>query len=473
MLVEDVHTLFEIAAIAVEAGALELVKDLNNAELDIAGYADAIAKLGELNLLGYNASHSSKTAAALVNALASIAGVEFRTNEVEFKSLTPKQWLADSENLGNLVVKAAALLESLGLNTVAEIKAFDFKDYQSYVNDANIDLVVDLAQTVFEFNAGEKLVTSIVDFALPKVEDKLHATPQLVNVDFDFLLGQVTKEMLHNDIAVLGEIAKEAIAFGAFEYINTKDIEQLELVHIANIVDAIAEFKLYTENREDWYLLAAQVATDATGSHFRLEAEDFANVNFELDNEELQQLILNIDALLKANEHDSLSEVINFVKDLGATYKQWATEENAERLVEIIDNLADIDFLMVFAVSSIDYVVLQALNADLDIRFLYDQPYEGAHLGEDIHALADILEQALEFGLIEFVWENEIQVIDLTHVQEVVRIVAHLNIFELAEAEWVAFAANLAGSKLNIELEVTPEQFAEVDWELENETVIE
>ena len=473
MLVEDVHTLFEIAAIAVEAGALELVKDLNNAELDIAGYADAIAKLGELNLLGYNASHSSKTAAALVNALASIAGVEFRTNEVEFKSLTPKQWLADSENLGNLVVKAAALLESLGLNTVAEIKAFDFKDYQSYVNDANIDLVVDLAQTVFEFNAGEKLVTSIVDFALPKVEDKLHATPHLVNVDFDFLLGQVTKEMLHNDIAVLGEIAKEAIAFGAFEYINTKDIEQLELVHIANIVDAIAEFKLYTENREDWYLLAAQVATDATGSHFRLEAEDFANVNFELDNEELQQLILNIDALLKANEHDSLSEVINFVKDLGATYKQWATEENAERLVEIIDNLADIDFLMVFAVSSIDYVVLQALNADLDIRFLYDQPYEGAHLGEDIHALADILEQALEFGLIEFVWENEIQVIDLTHVQEVVRIVAHLNIFELAEAEWVAFAANLAGSKLNIELEVTPEQFAEVDWELENETVIE
>ena len=473
MLAQDVVTLFEMAALAISEGALDLVKDLNNAELDLAGYADVVAKIGELNVLAYNATHSAKTSAALVNAVASVAGIDFRVDELAFDTLSRKDWLADSAKLGEIIVAVDAILESLELNTIAEIKAFNFKDYQSYVNDANIDLVVDLAQLAFEFNAGKELITLAADYALPRVADRLHTKPQLVHVEFDFLLGTISNETLHNDVAVLGEIAKEALSLGVFEYLNTKDIKNLELSHVANIVDQLAELNLYTQTREDWYLLAAQIASDATGSHFRLEADDFANVDFEQDNQDLQDLIINLDELFKANEHYALSEVINFVTNLGVTYQQWATDENAERVVEIVDNVADIDFLMVFAVSSVDFVVLKALENEIDIRFLYDQPYEGAHLSEDIHSIADILEEALDFGLVELVWEKELQKIDLTHIQEIIRIVGHLNIFELAQPEWVSLIANVAGSKLGLPLEVTAENFAHIDWELENKTAVD
>lgn len=473
MLAEDILTLVEMAVIAINNGAFDLVKDFNNAPLNLAGYKDAVAKLGELNILAYNESHSAKTASALVNAIFSYLGYGFRTSETNFNSLSVKEWRADSSKLGEVVVEVANILDSLGLNTIAEIKAFNFKDYQSYVDDTNIDLAVELAQTLLEFNSGVEFIPLLADYGLPKVANKLHSKEQLVNVEFDFLKGTLTCETLHNDVYVLGQIAKEALAFGAFEYINTKDIQDLELVHIANIVDELANLNLYTSVREEWFVLAAQIATDTTNSYFRLTADDFAEVNFEEDNVKLQALIMKVDELFKANKHNSLSEVVSFFKNFGVTYEQWATDDNAQRLVEIIDATADVDCLVVALASSMDYVVFKALENDIDIRFLYDLPYKGKQLGQDLHSLADVLEQALEFGLVEFVWSHEIQKINLAYVQEIVKIVAHLNIFELAQTDWVALVANKVGAKLGITVSVSSLQFEGVDFEEENQTVVD
>jgi hypothetical protein len=120
-----------------------------------------------------------------------------------------------------------------------------------------------------------------------------------------------------------------------------------------------------------------------------------------------------------------------------------------------------------------EYVIYVALTKDIDIRFLYDTVYKGADLGADVKIIASILDEALEFGIIELVYRYPIEKIELSHVQEIVKYVDQLHLFGLAKAEWTTFLAHFIGSKLQMNITVTPESFANVDWAQENAAVVE
>ena len=478
MLAEDVITLVQMAVIALNEGVVSDVLSAkeNNAfdsmELNFEAYAQLIEKLGELNILNFD---SAKITTEIVNLALRLAKLDTEVVEKDFVHVTEEEWLADAHQLAEVLRKAEALLAELEIDpTIGAIKHFaqnDAKNYQNYLDAELVDALVETLQAALSFNAGEKLVGKLVDFALPLAQDKLRDKPEFVSVDLGFLAGTVSQATLHADVATLGAMAKEAIAFGLLEYVETKDIKDVELVHVANIVDLLGELNLYSQARIGWYENAALVATDATRKFFHLE--DLSGINFEEDNEQLQAVIMQIDELLKANKHESLSEIMNFVSDLGATYEQWATFENGKAIVDILNGLADVDILMACGASTMEYVIYFALTKNIDIRFLYDQEYLGADLGADIRIIASILDEALEFGLIDLVWKYPIQKIDLSHVQNIVKLVDQLHIFGLDKAEWTSFLANFIGSKLEMNISVEAKTFAHVDWAKENASVVE
>ena len=473
MLAQDVITLVQMAIMALDTNLLELVKDSTHTELTLSDYAPIVEKLAELNILSLD---SAKMTTQLVNLAIRLAGQDLQVSEKLFVGLSEEQWVEDAKTLANLLVAAEGLLEELDLATIEDIKAFianDAKLPQNYLNEHVIDEIVNVAQTALSFNAGEYLITEVVNYALPKLEAKLQAKEMFARIDLEFLTNTISQATLHNDVAVLGEIAKEAINLGVIEYINTKDIKNLDLTPLANIVALLGELNLYTQTRDDWYVNAAIVASDATKKNFILSHEDLAGIDYEEDNKELQAVIMRVDQLLKDNEHDSLSEIIKFATDLGATYEQWATYENGKAVVEILNGLADVDILMACGASTMEYVIYVALTKDIDIRFLYDTVYKGADLGADVKIIASILDEALEFGIIELVYKYPIEKIELSHVQEIVKYVDQLHLFGLAKAEWTSFLAHFIGSKLQMNITVTPESFANVDWAQENAAVVE
>lgn len=473
MLAEDVITLVEMAIMALNTNLLEVAKDINNTELTLSEYAPIVEKLAELNILTVD---SAKMTTQLVNLAARLAKQQLEVNEKLFVGLSEEQWIEDAKTLANVLVAAEDLLEELELATINDIKAFianEVKRPQDYLNEQVIDKIVNVAQTALSFNAGELLITEVVNYALPKLDEKLQAKEMFARISLGFLTNTVSQATLHNDVKVIGEIAKEAIKLGAFEYLNTKDIKNLDLRPLANIIALIGELNLYNQTRDDWYVNAAIVASDATKKNFNLSYEDLAGIDYEEDNKQLQEVIMLVDALLKANEHDSLSEVINFAKNLGATYEQWATYENGKAVVEILEGLADVDILMAAGASTMEYVIYVALTKDIDIRFLYDRVYKGADLGADVKIIAGILDEALEFGVIELVYKYPIEKIDLTHVQNIIKYVDQLHLFGLAKAEWTTFLAYFIAEKAQINITVTPESFAHVDWAQENAAVVE
>lgn len=472
MLAEDVITLVEMAVIALRAGVLDFVKDANNADLNLDEYAVAVEKLGELNILTLD---SAKFTTELVNAVVRVAGYNYKAEVKLFAAITEEGWLEDSAQLAEVLVKANDLLEMLGLSTINEVKAFmntEASYVENYVDEELIDAVVELAQAALSFNAGEKLITDMVNYALPRVERILDKDPKFVRLDLSFLADTVSQASLNNDMYVLGEIVKEVIELGAFEYKTTKNIKNLDLTHVAHIVDLLGDLQLYTNAREGWYVNAAIVATNVTGKNFNLTYESLEGINFEEDNEQLQEVIIQLAELLKANKHDSLEELLNFARDLGATYQQWGTVENGKAIVDILNGLADVEILMACGASTVDYVVYLALVNDIDIRFLYDIPYGYAELGNDVRVIANILDEAIDFGTIDLVWRRHIAKVDLTHVQNIVKEINKLNVFKYAPAEWVEFVANFVGPKLGMNVTVTAKQFAEVDWAAEETAVV-
>ena len=480
MLAEDIITLVAMGVELLQNGSLNTLyryaknNSINNMPLDFIGsLSGAVAKLGDLNILTLN---SAKMATQLVNLGFRLGGLDYQAVEKDFAQLTPEQWKEDAQQLGQILVDAEALLVRLGsdagfvpsINGISQFVKADAKLAQNYLTPELVDSAVALLQSVLSFNAGEKLITNVVNFLLPVAQEKLHAKPQFANVELDFLENTVSQATLHDDIATIGTIAKEAIAFGLLEYLETKDIAKLELVHIANIVDLFGELNLYNQAREGWYVNAATVASDATKKNFILGYEDLEGINFEEDNDQLQAVIMQLDALLKANKHESLSELMNFFKNLGATYEQWATLENGKAVVDILNGLADVDILMAAGASSVEYLVYVALTKNIDIRFLYDLPYKGADLSADVKIIAGILDEALEFGLIDLVWKYPLQDIDLTHVQNIVKYVDQLHLFGLDKANWTALIVNTIAKAIKMNVEVEAEAFSHVDWAKEN-----
>lgn len=476
MLAEDINTIAYMATTLIEdSNIIDLLqkilnKDYENATLNFDLYALAVTKLGNLNVLNFS---SMKTAVALVDLVASLAKLDYRANSWLFVPMSQKDWAADAAHLTDLVRKVQDVLDVLEVSTIADIQDLaknikDLEQIKELTQDEVLDEVVELLQMVFEFNAGERLVTDIVNYAVDKVAGK---------VDVSFIKDNVKQDMLHDDLVVIVEIVKEAIQFGAFEILETKDLQDIDLSHVARVVELIPEIKTYAVARENWLVLISSLVAGAVKMDVELEVGDFAGVDLDADNAKLREVIMLIDELLEVNEHDSFTEVKKFLTEGGYLAEQWAHEANAVRVLEILSTLSDVKALFVVANELVDDLADMLIKSGIDVSFLKYNGYTPEYMSSDIKTIVNMAYELIDFDIFDLIWDHRIEEIDVSHLSNIVKSMEDLYIFTLNRDEMVELIAEQLGKALNIPVDLVVTElvndFSEVDWERENALVCE
>ena len=174
----------------------------------------------------------------------------------------------------------------------------------------------------------------------------------------------------------------------------------------------------------------------------------------------MQNLVAILEIVEEIFEHLDVY-CINDIKPLLKEIKEIKILNNklAEQLVDILELANNMETVHLAYPAVAALVDSMLVNKGLDLGFLFEGQTSET-LAEDVTALIDMLDQLIEFGIVEFaVMDEELSYDDLSAVTNVVSTIFGLNLVQGNENELLEFALNKAGlNKDKAELELI------VDW---------
>ena len=102
--------------------------------------------------------------------------------------------------------------------------------------------------------------------------------------DITFLKGRLTGEQLLSDLDVIVEIAQNAVDFGAIEYLVNKDIENINVDYVVNIVASLEKLNILTCAQPEWTALLVSKLSGLLKLELNVEASDYANIDYAHEN---------------------------------------------------------------------------------------------------------------------------------------------------------------------------------------------
>ena len=371
--------------------------------------------------------------------------------------------------LREALAEAYKLFELNNLKTIGDVKAFvKDQDYKqpSIINDTNLNKIAD----VLEILGGSEIVSqALVAFINNVVE------LEMVTKYGDYTaLKDYTKEYAKHDIPVLAQLIRDAVSAKLLQYFTDKDLDPIHWQEISELVRDIPELILV----KDFFsallpsglnYVTSNVIKNFTVTH-EYSVDDFEGTDWVEEFNLIADIVLQLDDLFTPHNLDSISDLIKFAKNMDFLNPIFATQENADKAIAILDNVVESKLVEAGAYIAIDFGIYFAEQKNYDVSFLQDH-YTGPMVVEDLKTLVDILKLALDFGAVEYYQTNDIAHIDTAILAEIVGKLEELNILTVDDVNrnWAALAMNEIVKRLNrSDLQYKAEDFEEVDFASEN-----
>lgn len=471
----DIVTLTYIIVDLLDLGAINIYNNEVVSNLDENILKDIATQLSKLNIL---AKYSGDWMAFVVNfALDKLKLKDFNAhyNANNFSGLTSEEWANDTEKLGLVLVDLAKTLDVIFPEgfTINGIKNFiDNKEYTKHelITNPLIDCVVSAISNVLGINVIDCVVTDFINYGV----DQLAKVKLFEDIDVQFIKEIVTREVLSHDIINLGEIAKVAIEFGLFEYLDTKNIENINLTLLTQAFDQINELEMLKVSRAEWMTFIANTVMKVLSVKVTYVPADFEEITDEMANNSIEttKVVINeLADLLAMWNIESLKEITDFISEKGYTSASYITDEAAILVTNIVKNISNIEPIQLM-LPKLSLYGLTKVPEKYDLSFvnpfIEDGTLSGAVIAEDIRTLMDIVVDAVNFGGLDIVYkkyESEPFEIKFEYISSIIEKINLLNTLEVDYNNWVSLISNIGFESLKVVIRVTPEDFAYMSTE--------
>lgn len=459
-LASDIKTVAKMIRAAVELDVVTLYfeKDL---VIDYNQVAVILDLVGDLNVI--NKCASSIIPEVLNYVLSSNNKLEFNhkfTNS-EFSFINFKE---EMTLFGDALIECGELFNAINLDSLQDILTFikngDYKN-ETVLTTENANLLLNAVDLLAQSQLLEAVSVSALEYGVDFAAKK--------NIDLSFLNGALTHQELGSDLRVIAEILHNVVNFGAVDYLCKQDINPLEMDYVVNVVALLDELNLLTKTAPQWTALAAKYVVDKLKVDVSILSSTYEKIDYTNENQLLQQAIKEIAKLLANENLESIQEIKDYVsnqyfKDIN-TYNDAAID-NVQNLVRII---AQSEVIKVNLSSLLDFgAKLLGEKLNMDLSFV-EGKLTNEEVASDLNKLVDISEYAVEFGIVELIFDKDLTEIDLQPVIELVRLFEEVNLLVKCNKEITALAFNKGLAYLNINKEVYASDFNHVNYANENQ----
>ncbi len=457
---DDVDGLVEIFKNAVFFGLFEYIDTNDIEEVNARYIKNIIAELDDLNI--YRLFRSNWVALVLSRVTPRF-GFDVTTEDLD--TLTSEEWLADNQTLQQMVMFIDDIVAELDNPTLKEL----INIYSNYANerdtiftDSLIDIYGEVLRSATTLNLVELMFPNLLVLVIDAASER--------NIDISFI-NALTLDIVHDDVDSLVNVFKNAVHFGLFEYVDTKDIEVVNMEYVKNMVAEVENFGMYTLFRSNWIeivlsYVSPKLFVEVTYADF----ESLTDADWLEDNQTLQEIIMMVNDIIDELGSPSLKELIDLYSNFSVERDVLLTDE----LIDVYANmLSEVTTLNVFEAiygKLLSQVIEIAAENGIDITFM--SVYGLHHLYEDIPALVKIFKNAVHFGLFEYLDTNDIEVVNMEFVKDSIAELENLNLYTLFRAEWATLVLNRVSSRFGIDVFVNDfASVTETEWKEDNLTL--
>ena len=464
---DDLRTVIEMARNVLDFGAIEIYFTQQLSVINVEPIQNIIANINELHLFHLSEAKWFENIFTQVFKALKLDENKYHVSANEYITMNRAEWDQDFESLSHIVGLIGELLDESSITSSSELTEFINNKYYTlaqYVTDENVLVIAEIIETLGGIKALSPALDDLVRYAL---SEKVN----IANVDLSFLVDalenrELTGEMLSSDIQSLASIIKDAVEIGVIDYVYFNKLPELNYDLIKNILVTATGLNTIVVAIDNWAALGFNQLFKALKIENTVSAEDFAMMNattWSNDVNTIIEIVDRLEALLKANDLNTIEDVQSFFKDKLYTLAQYANNENALALVEIVDLVGTIRVIEPALPVLAKFGVSKVSTDKFDVSFLeshFESDLTGEKLSADIRTVAAMLKEIVEFGTIDYFFYQELDQIQIVKLQNVLTMLNELNIYSVDKESWLVLTVNQLLAALNVEERVTVDSFA-------------
>ena len=426
------------------------VEELN---LHIAEYAEIVEVAKDLYVL--NKKYPELASALINKGLNAIQSKQAVTKKL-FEGITfadEAPALIEALKQFELVANQAKFVTVQDIIDVTKDKKF--YENEAYVNENVVYPLIDTLEELTNLQTLEAMMQVVGNIGI-EFADK-------AGINIAFLLKGLTNSELLADVKLALDYARDAVRLGGLEYVTTKDIANFDPTILAEMVEGLYDFNVLHGNMIDILdIIFTFVNTKVKGIYFDIDYRQLKDIDYNTEFAVIASAIAEFKPFMEGLEYTSLSSLMNIFKNKDYVYENFYNETSYKALTRAINTMADSQILGAMLPDLLDYAIQFAYEKGYDIIFLKDEVYTTEFKLEDIRTIANILDKAYDFGIVEYVFNKNIEEINDIILNEILEEVGRLHVLDLFTADLLALGINKGFELANIDITVTRDEFVDI-----------
>ena len=461
-LVSDIHTLTDVVRQAIDANVLQYYELHDLDPINYEAFAGILETVGKLNVINKCGAKILPEVVNYVLGKNDKLNIDYEFTQADFAVI---DWATETELLGEVLVKVGALAESLNLDSLSDILLFiNNKDFTNtiVVTEENINKVIEIADIAVDSKIIQAVAVAGVDFALDFAKTK--------GFDVTFLKGRLTGEELISDLNVIVEIAQNAVDFGAIEFLNTKNIEDINVDYVVEIVALLEQLNILTCAQPEWAAFVVGKVAPLLKLDVNPLVSDYNYIDYAAENELLQEVVKLAGELLDNVNIHSIEEIKAYISNKDFLNINTYNDRVIDNVQSLLLVAAESDLLGVHLVDLVEYAAKVGGNiAKLDLSFV-NNVFTRSEIQEDLVTLVDIIDAVEEFGIVDLIFTGDV-VINLDPVIEAVALLEELNLLNKTNDYIAELVFNMILPKLGLN-KVHVDDFKAINFAAENAVLV-
>ncbi len=414
--------------------------------------------------------HEEATLSWGVNYIASLLKIELGAINEDFSNV---DWQGQKAVYKNIITDIVALFKEnqvTDVNAAIEIIQGILKgnhEYDTYVTDANATSILNIIDKIADVEVIDAIIPLGIKCGVKFLGEQ--------GIQLDYIY-ELTNEQLVDDFRSLVTIDHKLVEDAHIvDYYLDREKGEMALPDesvVLSLVDDIYALNMVqcANGRLAEVVYDKLIALYAQDQVFELSKDDFdfRNIDWASEKEIIKALLaLGYDFFETANVQ-TMYALTNFFKDKWYTYPTVLTDGVGYVATEALRTLQQSQLVGNIIEKGFKYIVdLANRSGKVPFSIDYLSQVSKEALMEDLGTLANILDEAISFGAMEYLRTKNIQMVDLNQAANIVEQMYDLHVVQANESELLFNAINyglkLINDKWNDTLYVTDSQVKTID----------
>ena len=338
-------------------------------------------------------------------------------NDTDFAFDAPFELNADVEVIKEALAVVYDLIYANNMTNIEQVMSFVKEKWymnSALITDYNLYAVADLIEVLSDLQLLQQALFAAID--------NVAALDAIAKLGDFSSLTSLSKEELVGDLKTIAEIIRLGLDANLLQYYETHDLNPVEYAKVANILETVGTLNIINKCASD--ILPSVINNvlakmESLAIEYEFTGNDFEAVNWTLETKLLGEVLVELGALAEEINLDSLSDILLFINNKDFLSQSLHTSENAIKVIDILDKLVDSQLVAAVLPAGLEFGIGIAKKQNLDISFLSGK-LTNVELLSDINVVVEIARNAVEFGAIDYLVEGNIEVIDVTYIQNIV-----------------------------------------------------